>query len=197
MSLTVGRTYRCALVWLLNGTDLQVNVHYVSMGGSQPASEVAARTDLYAYFNDLYADVIVDVVDNIQHQRIDVWDALTGNPEFTGSASTPLHGTGTAEMLPEAASAFVYGRTGIKRRIARKFLPTFGETSLVDGVWSSTVQTRLQAFCDKWETTYTGANGSTWHAVVFTPPSIFTDISEALYSTRPAYQRRRRLGRGG
>lgn len=175
-----------------------VNVFWMTVEAAGTGGDTGLLADMNEHIAYLYTPVKGDISNNVTGYQFTIIDKTSGaisgptafDPAWTGgSGSTPL---------PTGVCMLVLGRTGVSRRVARKYLPVFGEPAF-DGVgFTTTAVSHATTFGDHWRGTggpYT--NGWSFKGVEVhgTPPVILT-IESIVALSVPAYQRRRRAGRG-
>lgn len=196
MAITNGSIIRMASVWQYNNSDEQANVWHA--GVSSVASTVALLyDDIEEYLVYLYGTVAGFIVDDLTHNRVEVFNQSAGTPEPWIGAIGDLDGTDANSPLPAGVAALVYARTFVSRVIGKKYMPTASENELVNGQFSGAYQTALLGLATRWAGNFTASNGT-----VFTPRiwrvSAGSDVGimSTHVTVNPAYQRRRKLGRG-
>lgn len=187
---------KLSITWRMNLQDQQVNVLHVRCGDITTQTDDEIRDDLTEYLDDLYSDVVADMVNNLTHFGTTVFNETTGNPELPLPVSTALDGADSGVMLPWGVSTMVFGRTGINHKIARKFLPTGSTGTISDGFIASGALGRANLYAAKLAATFVATNGTAIRAGVWNASDGFHNIIQAQASINPAYQRRRRQGRG-
>lgn len=198
MPADVGDVIRAAVVWDLDGSDEQCNVHFLKITA---ASGTISDSDLAAgvqeYFEDLYTPVLGLMSSRVDHNRIDLYNVTDDSPLTGLPRLSTLDGSNSSNALPEGTSALVYLRTSAKRRIARKFLPTFGEDTQDGGELESAALTSCQSFASAWAANFATSSAFDVRAVVYDVAGGIARIpTVGIASGIMAYQRRRRRGRG-
>lgn len=196
MAITNNNILKVSPVWLLNGGDEQVNTWHIRVTGIAAQTQTEIRSDLVDYLEYLYADVINEMATAVVHNRVDILNVITGNPELPMGAIAALNGTDAVSPLPAQVAMLVFGRTGISRRIAKKYLPSFSEDSVDGGLVTSAAETRLSDMADKLSEQYTAANGVQFTTGVWNLDAGYAAVIGGAYSIVPATQRRRKVGRG-
>lgn len=198
MTISVGDKLKASVVWRMDGADEQVNVYHLRFTQfPDPVTDDMVRIAIGNYFEDLYSEVLGDVVNNLVHNRVELWNETTNSPELPLPAISALNGQDSGVKLPYGTSMLIFGRTGVSRRIGRKFLPTYSTGAVTDGFWSSGAQTRAADFASKWAAPYEDDNNVGIRAIVFKNDASWSDILQGVVQPNPCYQRRRRAGRGG
>lgn len=195
MAVSNNDILRISIVWKYRLLDEQVNVYHVKI--TTPAANYGDfQDDVKEWAGNLYSDVIAAMSQEVVHNRFEVFNETTGNPELPIGDEASLDGTNTADALASQTAALVFGRTGYSRRISRKFLPTFTDTTLVNGVWDTGTTPLLANMAGKLADLYPATNGTGFNIGVYNPTDGFVSVVQGAYSVVPVTQRRRRLGRG-
>lgn len=106
-------------------------------------------------------------------------------------------GTGGGEPTASGVCCFTWGRTYKPRVQIRKYYGVFGEANVVDGSWSNTVQTAVELAMTEHITPQLMATGVTFTGVAYNRDLATTELAHSVASSaEPAYQRRRKRGRG-
>lgn len=191
---------RAACVWKLNGADEIVNVFHLQVFDAASLIEDAnLNLGVAAWFERAYftSNVVGSVSNEVLHDRIEMYNVTLDAPLLDVGRIPELDGDSTGERLPEGVAGLVIARTAKKRRVGRKFLPVFTEGASSSGQWASGVLTTMAAFGDYWRTDFVTEEDFSLRGVVGgegTP--LWSPIIQTLARTLPAYQRRRRIGRG-
>lgn len=198
MAISEGNVLRLAVVWRLDAADEQVNTFIIRVNETGLiGTDEETRNAISEYLTDLYAGPVQDIVNNLVHNRVEIFNLTLAAPELPIGAIAALNGQDTGVMQPAGVSMLVFGRTGISRVIARKFMPTYSTGALADGQFSAGALGRAADFAEIWEAPWSNANLTELEAGVWRNGTTFVPIAQAVAQPNPAYQRRRRKGRGG
>jgi len=115
-----------------------------------------------------------------------------------GQDALNLTGLDVSDPLPAGLTPCVTGITSFKKRRARKFIPTFGETYSTGPMWTANAIVRLASWAAKWAL---GIDITPAYAVLY-PIALkastfaWSALTGVRANTIPAYQRRRKPGVG-
>lgn len=187
---------KASIVWRYNASDDVVNVWHIGYS-DKPSDQADFYTDIAEFLSDMYASVTADMSDLVIHNRIELYNQGTNSPEAWIGSSSEFNGTNTNDPVPTGVSALIYCRTSTSRCIGKKYLPPFTEEQTLDGVWNATTIGHLNTMAAKWGEVFVASNGTTLRAGIWRKlaNAITYPISNQS-SSIPAYQRRRRIGRG-
>lgn len=198
MATVSGNIIRVAARQLLNARDEVVNVHHFTVqttgtGGDQGVlDEVGGKMSL--------AWVELDQIITIAQEPniIDVYNVSQDYPlgQVTwGSAYTG--GTASGDGMPFGVAALVIWSTATKRVQGKTYLGSISEAAVTNAAINGTSVTAIAAFCDV--LTDDAAVVNDWDlrlGVWSRSAGQMRPITARRISTNPAYQRRRRAGRG-
>lgn len=195
--LIEGDYYKISSVWLFRTFDEQVNVFHVGLLDTGVLSQDFIREDIAGWLTDLYSGYVGRMSNALVHDRVEIFNVTTGNPEIPLAPITALNGGSSGEAMPPQTCAEVWARTETSRHIGRKYLPTSVEGEYDGTQWGATMRSSLSGFATKWKAGFTGTHGVTvlpgvWDASA----GILRPIVYAVYASTPRTQRRRRVGVG-
>lgn len=175
-----------------------VNVYHIEVTGVTTGDETAWWDFISGWVEEMYLAIDQHIPSTVVTNAISVFNETQGVP--LGSQAWPTLTAGTSantEELPAGVAALLVGRTGFSRRVAKKYLPVFTEGSLSDGRWDSAARAAMLSMAIVWRASQTDVLTGTFRAGVYggVPPT-FAPIISAYAAIEPAYQRRRRPGRG-
>lgn len=198
MAYSVDDKVRVTAVFKRSDTGEQINSFVVNIDNVGAGGDAGFRSDIQEWIDDLYSDVQSFISDVVSGDRIELDNLTSGVPDSPIAFDPAWVGGRTAEdPMPSAVSGLVLLRTGVSRIQGRKYLPSFGVGTLGTNHWAPTVITAMNAFGSKFLGSFTGAQGWEVHGLVPAPSvnGYFTPVSAAAVLV-PAYQRRRKEGRG-
>lgn len=174
-----------------------VNVWHVRAGATSGQNWAAVEAMVQDWLDGVYADLKTPLSDEIGTGQVSVANVTQDTTLGTILWSPTWAGANGSEPTAAGVCAFAWGRTHKPRVQLRKYFGVFCEINVVDGSWSTGVQDDVEAAL-----TY-----------AITPRSIdqFTEVQAVVYNrtlgtyelaysvasaAEPAYQRRRKRGRG-
>jgi hypothetical protein len=196
MTVQPGDVVRVTAVMDFDKEGTVQNVFWVLQSGGDAADGsfmTAINTKLntaYGYFDDLMPD-------GLTFQEIRGYNITQAQPLPTQSwATLTTGGVDQADALPSVVSLLALLRTGYNRINARKFFAPFTEANFGDAEWSTTLVAAANNFLSGLLASYSSGNGSAEVGVWSTKLLQWLPIAEWVVGVVPAYQRRRRKGRG-
>lgn len=173
-----------------------VNVFHVALT-TVAADQAQIRDDIVEWLEDLYGAVLNRISDTIDTKRIELYNVSEDLPEIDLDWVGGLTFGGSGDPVASGVCALVIGRTAVKRKVGRKFLPPFANALLNSGRWTTLTIADMNTFGSRWLDSFVATNGTTITGGVFgVDTGIFSTIVQAVGTPIPAYQRRRREGRG-
>lgn len=188
---------RVGAVMKLDNTFDVVNTWHFNVDAGGPSTFAAATGAIQDYLDDIYNYLTTVMSNNISADYLTVSN-ITQDTVFGAIAwGTWAGGTNAAEHTAAGVACLAYGRT-IKPRVQfRKYFGLFTETNMEDGLWLSAVRTPCENALAYHIAQQTPATGWTFTGVVWNAAlSSLTYGISATTSAEPAYQRRRKRGRG-
>lgn len=156
-----------------------------------------ALTRIQSYLNDLYDEIKTQLSDTIGTGSLAISNVTQGLTFGASPWSPTWAGVESGQCTAPGVCCFAWGRTQKPRVQIRKYFGVFGEVNMVDGVWTSTVQNACEALMAIHiaQTAIGGASEVTGVAYNRLLDTI-TKANSVASSAEPAYQRRRKRGRG-
>lgn len=198
MAINAGDVLRLAVVFKDSNAGTNVNVLHVSVTGAGSGGDAGCLADIQDYIDDLYSNVKTWIHSSVTGLRIEVTNVTDGtthgsiqfSPAWTGSAATLA--------LPAANSMLIVHRTLLPRVQGRTYLPKMDTTAFGGNDWTATAITAGNAFASKFLTPFTAAgNGWDFLGIVWRSAlGVHEPILSGQAMLEPAYQRRRKEGRG-
>lgn len=198
MTIVLNDVLRVGVEWKYRVHDDQVNVFLIKVKSiiATPSDEEVEIT-IGQWLAEMYSEPMITTADDIVHHRTTIFNMTQNVPMIDGGAYSTLNGQSNGDPLPTGVAALCFARTGHSRVVGKKYLPTWAEAASTDGVWDTGNLARMQAFCDVWKAEWEEDLLWTFQAVIGKPGvGQHYFITQALPSQIPAYQRRRRVGRG-
>lgn len=198
MAPILGDIIRLSCVFTDSVGGQQVNVFHLQINTVGSGGPTGFMEDVQDWVNGLYTQIQGEISNNVTGTRLEfvnittpaVYGPVMFSPSFTGGASTT--------PLPTGVTMLVIGRTGVSRVIARKYLPKMAEAAY-DGVhWTSGAQADGLDFANgAWSGSGVGSNGWAFTSGVYQASGgAFYEVEDVAVEPIPAYQRRRKEGRG-
>ena len=146
--------------------------------------------DVYTYLTGYLSDLITAGSISVKNlTQNTVW----GSMAWAGWSG----GTKTDEATAPGVALLGWGRTTKSRKQLRKYFGVFTEGNLTDGVWDGTIRGAVTNAMTYATDANVMTNGLELQAKATTLPSLVTHvITSCTTSGEPAYQRRRKRGRG-
>jgi len=165
------------------------------------ANDTGILTAAVRFLETMYTQINAKVSTFVSYNDVTFWNGTTATPLPSQPWATLTAGSAGSDPLPSGVSGLVIFRTGVSKRFARKFLPPFAESTQVSTGFDAGTISDMADFAAAMLSAYTdGTNSVQLQAVV---PSylgagiyIGTQLLSAVAYGEPAYQRRRRVGRG-
>lgn len=197
MPLALGDYARFTASLLYKGTDAIQNVFYIRNNNGDPASDDAVIACAEEFLEDIYGSIVSYLSEEVDFDFINVFiptgDQALGNTVWP----TLTAGTATGDVTAPGVSHLSYGRTGHSRSIGRKFWGAFSEAQINDGVWSAAQNAVCQLAAQKTWGTFVTTFGLSVQGVVYDRAAAQgRGVTSIVTTNIPAYQRRRRQGRG-
>ena len=174
-----------------------VNVWHVLVTAGGGISYSTAVADIQEYLNALYDNIKVVLSDEMGTGNISLAN-VTQDTTFGAIAWSPgWSGSDGGEQTAPGVAVFVWARTLRPRTQIRKYFGVFGEVRSVGGVWDSTARTNCEDVMADHIASYVATGGLTMIGVAYNYAlARATQALSVASSAEPAYQRRRKRGRG-
>lgn len=192
---------RASVVWTHNIYGAMVNTYHLRVDVAVPPADDALVGDaIAAYMEELYD--VTGVTSQMHagniHSDIQLFNVTQSAPMVPLGAFVVLNGGSSSQPLSAGTAALILARTAVPRKVGKKYLPVFSVGPLLNGVWDSGSMAQMNDFADFWEAPFAYLlTGITLQAVVANAAeTVFTPIVAANPTPDPAYQRRRKRGRG-
>jgi hypothetical protein len=173
--------WHCKLISLTSGIDADVVADIVS--------EISTN----------YQDLEAAIPNTQTGQEISVQNVTTGQVFGAQAFSPAMNGALTGDTVPATSSSYCYFRTGVPRRVGKKFWGIVTEGHQNNGVVTSTITTALATLAANFIGAWTGGttgNGYNWGTYNSNLAETFAPFIEAVVAAVQHTQRRRRLGIG-
>jgi len=197
MPVALGDFFRITAGLLYKSNDEIQNVFYVRNNNGDPADDASVMIAAEEFLEDLYGDINPYISEQVTYNYINVF-VPTGQ-QALGSFAWPslTVGTATGEVTAPGVCQLSYARTGISRRIGKKYWGAFSEAHIANGVWDSAQTLLTQLAAQKTWGTFVTSFGLSLTGVIYDRlTGQGRGALSIVTSTIPAYQRRRKQGRG-
>jgi len=175
--------------------DVQNVYHSILLGGNatdlQYMQVAAVRLEAcYAYLQPYMPDTLL-------FEDVRGFNITQDKPLPTVDWPTLAAGTvDVADPLPSVMSVLCFQRTGMSRVIGKKYYGPFTEADQSDAVWTSGLLAAVALGFNLLTVGATAGTGTLSFGVFSPTLSLFQFFQEFVIPNVPAYQRRRRRGRG-
>lgn len=192
-----GDVLRIGATFLIQSVYEYTNVFHVRVTAGGPLSFADAADDIGEYMTDIYNEFIGRCTDQMTSYLITLQN-LTQDTTYGAFAwPAPVNGPLATQYLPLGVACLCWGRTVKPRVQVRKYWGVFTEGDLANGSWTAALLTDCQDALSIHLTSYAGTNGLTMLGVAYNRTTQTTTDATGVTSTaEPAYQRRRKRGRG-
>ena len=174
-----------------------VNVWHILMQLDAGLDWATVSGYIQTYIDNCYDDLKTPLNDAIGTNVLSVSNATQLTTLGAIAWSPTWAGVESGEPTAAGVCCFTWGRTYKPRVQIRKYFGVFGEANVVNGSWHSNVRTAAEAAMTYHITSHAMAAGKTFLGVAYNRT---LGTYEAAYSVdssaEPAYQRRRKRGRG-
>jgi hypothetical protein len=199
MALAVGDILRVAARHTFRSVDDMVNVfHCTTVTVPGPNTNAALLADISEWVSRAYTSVQAHLQNDLVATDIAVFNVSDDSPVGVVSWSGGYSGgTGSGQALPLAVAALALISTTAKRTQGRLYLSGLGEGELNDSLWDATFVAAYAAMIDTIVDLDTETNGFQHvYGVWKRSDGQMYAVSSIRIQTIPAYQRRRKPGRG-
>lgn len=198
MAIANNNIMRAAARQLIDGRDEVVNVFHFIVREVGTNSDQGVLDEIAARLSNAYVEIDQLCPNNLQPNVIDVFnisqDVPYGQIPWEGAYTG---GTASGNMNASGVSCLVLWTTNVKRVQGRTYLPPFVLTEMSDGVWGSGVVTAVSNWCTAMRDEISLVDDTQLGLIIWSDGAgLARNISGRRIVTIPAYQRRRRFGRG-
>lgn len=197
MTVLGGDTLRVTAVQSFGVAASAMNVYSFRCLGTGPWDDADVMEVVEVHLSSIYNHTNAFTVSLINPVEIRAFNDTQNAPIATVPWTTWAGGTAAQEPLPYGVAILVLFRTSVPRVLGRKFLPGCGEGNCSGAAFDATVLAGATAYAGNLMTDYTDVGlGLTLQYRIKDKFGGEHIPSEAVVSLNPAYQRRRRAGRG-
>lgn len=174
-----------------------VNTYHIQVDAGGPATFAAASLAFQDYVDDIYNYLTAQMANNVTDGYITVANVTQATVFGSIAFGTWTGGSNGAEHVAPGVAVLAYARTVKPRVQFRKYFGIFTEADMLDGAWTATVRTPCENALAYHIAQQTPRTGYTFTGVVWNyATQTLTKGISATTSSEPAYQRRRKRGRG-
>lgn len=197
MSVDPSDVLRVVTEWTWQNVVKMQNSYHLRYDGTGTISDSACLGDCREYAELLALQIYTRISDEVSFDLVKVYNVTQDRP--VGETAYVLYtgGTDVADDLPPGNAALALGSTGVKRVMGKKYVGGLSEVQQTNGTWTAAFLTALANYAAKWVADFTAASLNPYKPGLWSKaPMLFRTFVEAVTSDIPAYQRRRRQGRG-
>lgn len=192
-----GDILRIGAVWTVQDAWEVANVWHARVTAGGGLSFADAADDIAEYMEDLYQEIRLRLTDEMDTLNLTLQNLTQDTTYGAFSWATPLVGGSASEMTAPGVCLLAWARTYKPRVQIRKYFGVFTEEYITDGAWVATVRSDCNDAMALHTAAYAGTNGLTVLGVAYNRTlATYTDPTSLASTAEPAYQRRRKRGRG-
>lgn len=174
-----------------------LNVYNVNLDAGGPATFAEMQTPIQDYLDTIYAYMEDEMVDDLTPDSIGVRNETQGTVFGSMAWGDWAGGLSAFDAVPLGCCVLAFGRTKLPRVQARKYFGVFGEDVCVNGVWDGVVRGSCVNALTYHLTQQVPTTGFTFTGIAYNTDTLLKTYATSIASSaEPAYQRRRRRGRG-
>lgn len=167
----------------------------VTSGGAKDFVDII--DDVQQYIDLMYDEIDVFLSDEMLVDRISVSNVTQDTVFGSINWGVISQGGSATEATAAGVCLLAWGRTFTPRVQIRKYYGVFTETHMSSGAWSGAIQTACYTDLESHITSQAMVDGLTMTGVAWNRAlSTYTQAHGVATADEPAYQRRRRRGRG-
>lgn len=178
--------------------DEVVNVYHVVCLTNETANDQGIGDDLADIFGQVYVEIEGLLSSALEPNVIDVYNVTQDYPigQFNWGGGYN-GGTGGGSELPSGVAGLVIWNTNVKRMQGKTYIGVLTESSLTDGIWNAAYLSDMTAFVGAMLDFPASLSSSTYQFEIYSRENeIVRHPTGFRIPLEPAYQRRRRRGRG-
>jgi hypothetical protein len=174
------------------------NVYVFRWTGVIPAADADVMLHVGEYMEVVYSELDGSMTDQQVFTAISCYNITQDRPMPTIAWPTLEAGALAFDPTATGVAMFAYFRTGQPRTIARKFLGVFTKNELQGADWTAGIIVGVLAgLVELLEPHLSLSDNGVLTYGVIDKGGVFRQVIDVTVDTIPAYQRRRRQGRGG
>lgn len=190
-----GDIYRVAVRMYGTANQDFINVYHVQLGTYVTGDDEDVALELVTDITDAYQDWEPSISPLQLSNDISIVNLTTSAVLGTWEWTTTFQGTGSGDPVPPQSSVFCYMRTGVSRRIGRKFMGVTTESLQSNGLAAAAIYTSATAFLAKMIADFVGGTtGNTYQYGIYNDEKspTFLQFLEGVVVGRLMTQKRRR-----
>ena len=174
-----------------------VNVWHVLTEATAGRTWAQATTAIQSWLDSVYASLKTPLSDEMTTGEVSVANVTQGTTLGTIAWSPTWSGAGAGDQTAAGVCCFTWARTYTPRVQIRKYFGVFPETNIADGSWATAARTGCEGAMTYAIAPHAAAAFTNFQAVAYNRTAgTYTLAVSVASSAEPAYQRRRRRGRG-
>lgn len=192
-----GDVVRLGASFLLDVSDVIVNVFHAKIVDGGPMAFAAAAQDFQDYIHYIYNPTMGQYSNVFASDRISVKNETQNTVWGSIAFASSLVGAETGDRMNAQTALLSYARTPLSRVQIRKYWGPFTKVDLLNGLWISSIRATFQTAMDYHIAPHVMPNGLELLGVAYN--KLLGRATEAYSSTTaqvPVIQRRRRTGTG-
>lgn len=192
-----GDVLRLGTIWHLSNVFEIANVWHVRVLSGGGLGWADASEDMAEYAEDIYNFILGRLTDNQTTFQLTLANLTQVTTIGAFDWANPLQGGEAANNTAPGVCCLAWARTFRPRVQIRKYFGVFTEADIEDGVVVAALINDCVAALNRHVTSFTGVNGLEVLGVAYNRAlETTTDGQSVTASPEPAYQRRRKRGRG-
>jgi len=174
------------------------NVYYFRYDGALLAGDLIVMTDCASFLDAAYADLNAGISADYTYTQVRGFNVTQNVPMPTVSWPAQTSGGGGNVSTAAGVAMLVLFRTGISRVFGRKYIGALISNDLdTDGMLTTSLVTLGTVFAANFLQSFTGPTSlAQFLPGIISSTGQFWGFIESVVTNNPAYQRRRRKGRG-
>lgn len=192
-----GDILRIGASWLLSAIYEIANVYHVQVTSGGGIDYDDAIADVGEYLEDIYTEIEPQLSSAMAADHFSLANLTQDTTVGAQDWAVPQVGDAAGDFVAPGVALLSWARTLTPRVQSRKYWGVFGEAFMGLGLWSGTVQTACEAAHQIHAGSFVGTNGLTIKGVAYNRTlETITQLTTVTSTLEPAYQRRRKRGRG-
>jgi hypothetical protein len=173
------------------------NVFTCRWNGLFSAADADVMIHIGNYMEEIYSEFSSIQVTSLTYETISAYNVTQDRPMPIIAWPSLVAGSSVGDPQPSGVAAFAFLRTGLPRTLARKFFGGLSDGAFVAGdIEPSVAVLFLAGLAVMLVPNLSLADNGTLTFGVVDKNGVFREVVDATIDTVPAYQRRRRRGRG-
>jgi hypothetical protein len=173
------------------------NVYHVKADAVIDGGDNAVMIEMASWLDDAYTEIQDPIANECSFVEVRGHDETTNQPLPAQPWPTLTVGGAATSSYADGVAALVLFRTTAIKVLGRKFLGPFTEDAFDEGLLTAIVIAKVVTFAGKILTSFAGATTlNQYHYGVYDKGAALRTVTSIVASAVPAYQRRRRPGRG-